>query len=131
MCTPSQFNRSTLQLTNASAPSENAFDGLAVTNTTNEVTKTDLFSASAQNQANTPDANSQETMATTDFVMKTVESLRGMPAFTITSLKLHPLEGTCWCLPAASGTWGFLWRRRNHPEQQRPTKDIVSVSSTL
>ncbi|KAE8302170.1 hypothetical protein GL50803_0016273 [Giardia duodenalis] len=87
---PSQFNRSTLQLTNASAPSENAFDGLAVTNTTNEVTKTDLFSASAQNQANTPDANSQETMATTDFVMKTVESLRGMPAFTITSLKLHP-----------------------------------------
>ncbi|EFO64812.1 Hypothetical protein GLP15_2104, partial [Giardia lamblia P15] len=90
-CTfPSQFNRSAFQLTNVSAPSENAFDGLAVTNTTKEVTKSDLLLAPPQNQANNPDTNNQETIAVNDFVMRTVESLRGTPAFTITSLKLHP-----------------------------------------
>lgn len=86
---PPQLNRSALQLTNVSAPLENVFDGLAATSTVKESSKLDPLLTSVQEGSGNFSAGT-ETMATNDFVMKTVETLRGMPAFTITSLKLHP-----------------------------------------
>lgn len=86
----SQINQSALKLTNVSIPSENAVDGLNTSTANKETVGTGLLPDRTQDVGSSGDANSYEPMETNEFIMKTVESLRAMSSFTITSLKLHP-----------------------------------------